>query len=136
MDKQRLKSNPIFRLGMSNLKKKYPFIIGYNFPSDYEEQLSEYPQLILVNLVYSIPKIVESENLTLEPYMEGWFKYNDTITSSLLWVPFVEKGRDDLRYIQEDIENILNSGKSLDVFRNEDKINRQIMVEDYIGKNE
>jgi hypothetical protein len=121
---------------MSNLKKKYPFIIGYNFPSDYEEQLSEYPQLILINLVYSIPKIVESENLTLEPYMEGWFKYNDTITSSLLWVPFVEKGRDDLRYIQEDIENILNSGKSLDVFRSEDKITRQIMVEDYIGKNE
>jgi hypothetical protein len=98
--------------------------------------LSEYPQLILINLVYSIPKIVESENLTLEPYMEGWFKYNDTITSSLLWVPFVEKGRDDLRYIQEDIENILNSGKSLDVFRSEDKITRQIMVEDYIGKNE
>jgi hypothetical protein len=53
-----------------------------------------------------------------------------------LWVPFVEKGRDDLRYIQEDIENILNSGKSLDVFRSEDKITRQIMVEDYIGKNE
>jgi hypothetical protein len=114
MDKQRLKSNPIFRLGMSNLKKKYPFIIGYNFPIDYEEQLSEYPQLILINIVYSIPKIVESENLTLEPYMEGWFKYNDTITSSLLWVPFVEKGRDDLRYIQELLGH--NSSKTTEIY--------------------
>jgi hypothetical protein len=136
MDKQRLKSNPIFRLGMSNLKKKYPFVIGYNFPSDYEEQLSEYPQLILINLVYSIPKIVESENLTLEPYMKDWFKYNDSITSSLLWVPFVESDRDELKFIQEDIETILNSGKSLDVFRSEDQFNRDIIVEDYIGKNE
>jgi hypothetical protein len=134
MDKQRLKSNPIFRLGMSNLKKKYPFVIGYNFPSDYEEQLSEYPQLILINLVYSIPKIVESENLTLEPYMKDWFKYNDSITSSLLWVPFVESDRDELKFIQEDIETILNSGKSLDVFRSEDQFNRDIIVEDYIGK--
>ena len=134
MDKQRLKSNPIFRLGMSNLKKKYPFVIGYNFPSDYVEQLSEYPQLILINLVYSIPKIVESENLTLEPYMKDWFKYNDSITSSLLWVPFVESDRDELKFIQEDIETILNSGKSLDVFRSEDQFNRDIIVEDYIGK--
>jgi len=124
MDKQRLKSNPIFRLGVSNLKKKYPFIIGYNFPSNYDEQLSEYPQLIFINIVYSIPQIVESENLTLEPYMKDWFKYNDSITSSLLWVPFVESDRDELKFIQEDIETILNSGKSLDVFR----------VEDYIGK--
>lgn len=134
MDKQRLKSNPIFRLGVSNLKKKYPFIIGYNFPNDYEEQLSEYPQLIFMNIVYSIPKIVESQNLTLEPYMKDWFKYNDSITSSLLWVPFVESDRDELKYIQEDIETILNSGKSLDVFRSEDQFNRNIIVEDYIGK--
>lgn len=134
MDKQRLKSNPIFRLGMSNLKKKYPFIIGYNFPNDYEEQLSEYPQLIFINIVYSTPKIVESQNLTLEPYMKDWFKYNDSITSSLLWVPFVESDRDELKYIQEDIETILNSGKSLDVFRSEDQFNRNIIVEDYIGK--
>lgn len=134
MDKQRLKSNPIFRLGMSNLKKKYPFIIGYNFPNDYEEQLSEYPQLIFINIVYSTPKIVESQNLTLEPYMKDWFKYNDSITSSLLWVPFVESDRDELMYIQEDIETILNSGKSLDVFRSEDQFNRNIIVEDYIGK--
>lgn len=134
MDKQRLKSNPIFRLGVSNLKKKYPFIIGYNFPNDYEEQLSEYPQLIFINIVYSTPKIVESQNLTLEPYMKDWFKYNDSITSSLLWVPFVESDRDELKYIQEDIETILNSGKSLDVFRSEDQFNRNIIVEDYIGK--
>lgn len=134
MDKQRLKSNPIFRLGVSNLKKKYPFIIGYNFPNDYEEQLSEYPQLIFMNIVYSTPKIVESQNLTLEPYMKDWFKYNDSITSSLLWVPFVETDRDELKYIQEDIETILNSGKSLDVFRSEDQFNRNIIVEDYIGK--
>jgi hypothetical protein len=134
MDKQRLKTNPIFRLGVSNLKKKYPFIIGYNFPNDYEEQLSEYPQLIFMNIVYSIPKIVESQNLTLEPYMKDWFKYNDSITSSLLWVPFVESDRDELKYIQEDIETILNSGKSLDVFRSEDQFNRNIIVEDYIGK--
>ena len=136
MDKQRLKSNPIFRLGVSNLKKKYPFIIGYNFPSNYDEQLSEYPQLIFINIVYSIPQIVESENLTLEPYMKDWFKYNDSITSSLLWVPFVESDRDELKFIQEDIETILNSGKSLDVFRSEDQFTRQIMVENYIGKNE
>jgi hypothetical protein len=136
MDKQRLKSNPIFRLGVSNLKKKYPFIIGYNFPSNYDEQLSEYPQLIFINIVYSIPQIVESENLTLEPYMKDWFKYNDSITSSLLWVPFVESDRDELKFIQEDIETILNSGKSLDVFRSEDQFNRDIIVEDYIGKNE
>jgi hypothetical protein len=134
MDKQRLKSNPIFRLGVSNLKKKYPFIIGYNFPNDYEEQLSEYPQLIFMNIVYSTPKIVESQNLTLEPYMKDWFKYNDSITSSLLWVPFVESDRDELKYIQEDIETILNSGKSLDVFRSEDQFDRNIIVEDYIGK--
>jgi hypothetical protein len=134
MDKQRLKSNPIFRLGVSNLKKKYPFIIGYNFPSNYDEQLSEYPQLIFINIVYSIPQIVESENLTLEPYMKDWFKYNDSITSSLLWVPFVESDRDELKFIQEDIETILNSGKSLDVFRSEDQFNRDIIVEDYIGK--
>ena len=134
MDKQRLKSNPIFRLGVSNLKKKYPFIIGYNFPSNYDEQLSEYPQLIFINIVYSIPQIVESQNLTLEPYMKDWFKYNDSITSSLLWVQFVESDRDELKYIQEDIETILNSGKSLDVFRSEDQFNRDIIVEDYIGK--
>ena len=134
MDKQRLKSNPIFRLGVSNLKKKYPFIIGYNFHSNYDEQLSEYPQLIFINIVYSIPQIVESENLTLEPYMKDWFKYNDSITSSLLWVPFVESDRDELKFIQEDIETILNSGKSLDVFRSEDQFNRDIIVEDYIGK--
>jgi hypothetical protein len=134
MDKQILKSNPIFRLGVSNLKKKYPFIIGYNFPSNYDEQLSEYPQLIFINIVYSIPQIVESQNLTLEPYMKDWFKYNDSITSSLLWVPFVESDRDELKYIQEDIETILNSGKSLDVFRSEDQFNRDIIVEDYIGK--
>jgi hypothetical protein len=134
MDKQRLKSNPIFRLGVSNLKKKYPFIIGYNFPSNYDEQLSEYPQLIFINIVYSIPQIVESENLTLEPYMKDWFKYNDSITSSLLWVPFVESDRDELKFIQEDIETILNNGKSLDVFRSEDQFNRDIIVEDYIGK--
>lgn len=134
MDKQRLKSNPIFRLGVSNLKKKYPFIIGYNFPNDYEEQLSEFTQLIFINIVYSTPKIVEIENLTLEPYMKDWFKYNDSITSSLLWVPFVESDRDELKYIQEDIETILNSGKSLDVFRSEDQFDRNIIVEDYIGK--
>ena len=134
MDKQRLKSNPIFRLGVSNLKKKYPFIIGYNFPNDYVEQLSEFTQLIFINIVYSTPKIVEIENLTLEPYMKDWFKYNDSITSSLLWVPFVESDRDELKYIQEDIETILNSGKSLDVFRSEDQFDRNIIVEDYIGK--
>jgi len=134
MDKQRLKSNPIFRLGMSNLKKKYPFIIGYNFPNNYEENLSEFTQLIFINIVYSTPKIVEIENLTLEPYMKDWFKYNDYITSALLWVPFVDSNRDELVYIQEDIETILNSGKSLDVFRREDQFNSKIMVDNYIGK--
>ncbi len=66
--------------------------------------------------------------------MKDWFKYNDSITSSLLWVPFVESDRDELKFIQEDIETILNSGKSLDVFRSEDQFNRDIIVEDYIGK--
>ena len=66
--------------------------------------------------------------------MKDWFKYNDYITSALLWVPFVDSNRDELVYIQEDIETILNSGKSLDVFRREDQFNSKIMVDNYIGK--
>ena len=90
--------------------------------------------ILFINIVYSTPKIVEIENLTLEPYMKDWFKYNDSITSALLWVPFVDSNRDELVYIQEDIETILNSGKSLDVFRREDQFNSKIMVDNYIGK--
>ena len=89
MDRESLKKNPIFKSVIASLKRRYPFIIGYRIPEDFEEDVIEYPTLMFINLVISLDKLSEYlGNKELDNWVNDYFKYNNEFVSTGLWVPF------------------------------------------------
>lgn len=52
-------SNPEFKAAIRSLKKKYPFILGFEFPDNIEQKLEEYSTVIPIRLVFSLEKMKE-----------------------------------------------------------------------------
>ena len=59
MLKDDLKSNPTFKSVIYNLKKKFPFIIGYRLPVNHAENVDEFSEVLFIDLVYSVNKLEE-----------------------------------------------------------------------------
>lgn len=136
MLKDDLKSNPTFKSVIYNLKKKFPFIIGYRLPSNYEENILEFSDVLFIDLVYSVDKLEEYENVKRNEFMESWFNYFDEYKSVKLNSPFQEEDEHQIDFLEEDIEDFIkNTQRSYqDVLRGQDRINRIIKVDNYIAK--
>lgn len=138
MDKESLKSNPLFKSIITNLKRKYPFIIGYRLPINYDELIDKYEPVIFVDLVVSLPKFVEYMNneIEYENFVLDYFKYNDELKSSGLRVPFTDKNADEIKDVTENIENDVSTiiKNYSDVMDSEHKLRRTPVIHEYITK--
>lgn len=59
MNTEYIISNPEFKSAIRSLKKKYPFILGFEFPDNIEQKLDEYETVIPIRLVLSLEKMKE-----------------------------------------------------------------------------
>jgi hypothetical protein len=59
MTTEYITNNPEFKAAIRSLKKKYPYILGFEFPNGFEEKLREYQTIIPIKLVISMDKIKE-----------------------------------------------------------------------------
>ena len=139
MDRETLKKNPIFKSIIASLKRRYPFIIGYRIPEDFEEDVIEYPTLMFINLVISLDKLSEYlGNKELDDWVNDYFKYNNEFVSTGLWVPFdvdvdnKEEFEDLQSDIETDIPKIQNDNTPL--FNQEDRLSKSLRAISYIFK--
>jgi hypothetical protein len=89
MNTEYIVNNAEFKAAIRSLKKKYPFILGFEFPSNIEQRLREYQTVIPIKLVISMDKIKEfyPDWIPLwyvEPTIEREGKY-DAIYVSSAW---------------------------------------------------
>lgn len=139
MDRESLKKNPVFKSVIASLKRRYPFIIGYRIPEEFENDVLEFPTMIFINLVISIDKLSEYlKDTEVDNWVNDYFKYNNEFVTTSLWTPFDvdvdDKGEvEDLQSdIEADIPKIQNDNTPL--FNSEHNLGKSLRAITYIFK--
>lgn len=144
MDRDLIKKNVVFKSIITDLKRKFPFIIGFRLPPDYEDLIEEYETVVFLDLVISLPKFIEylGNDFELEDFIVDYFKYNDELNTMSLKVPikldstFPSDEMTKLSDVQDDIDYIIKDSikKYSEVLDSGYQIGKSIVINNYIMK--
>lgn len=102
-----------FRMIMNSLKKKYPYIIGYELPENFNEKWSEYNYNFFVNLVISKSKALELRpNWQTYFWVDGYDEYDAVFLTLIFEEKEGESGpspKEDERGIDSEVESLYNT---------------------------
>ena len=59
MTREDIQSNLEFKAVMKSIRNKYPFIVGYELPEDFEDKWVEYTSILPVRYIVSLGKVKE-----------------------------------------------------------------------------
>lgn len=94
-----VRKSPHFEIIMHQLRKKYPYIVGYELPSEFNQKWDEYKYNFFVSLIISKSKALEVRpNWVPEFWVDGF----DEFDSIFLGVLFDEKEGESGPTPQED----------------------------------
>lgn len=102
-----------FRMIMNSLKKKYPYIIGYELPENFNEKWDEYNYNFFVNLVISKSRALELRpNWQTYFWVDGYDEYDAVFLTLIFEEKEGESGqspKEDERGIDNEIESLYNT---------------------------
>lgn len=129
-----VRTSPHFEIIMHQLKKQYPYIVGYEIPDNFNEKWDEYRYNFFVNLIVS-----KSRALELRPGWQTlfWVDGYDEYDAIFLTMIFEEKEDSDGPSPKDDelgIENLFEKYYNAKGVPNEIKLQKQPGVSQYILK--
>lgn len=126
MTRENILSNLEFKAVMKSIRNKYPFIVGYELPEDFEDKWVEYNSILPVRYTVSLEKLREMfpdwEVMFYVPTFMGQDGYYDGIYLSNAF-----NTTEGPRNVEKDLENISDRVRKSSVIPREKKIGRAIV---------
>lgn len=126
MTREDIISNLEFKAVMKSIRNKYPFIVGYELPEDFEDKWVEYTSILPVRYIVSLKKLNEMfPDWKVMFYVPSFMKEDGYFDGIYLANAF--ETSDEPRNVEKDIENISDRVRKSNVIPVRKKINRAIV---------
>lgn len=128
MTREDIKKNLEFKAVMKSIRNKYPFIVGYELPDDFENKWNEYTSILPVRFIVSFEKLKEMfPDWELMFYVPSYLEKDGSYDSIYLSTSFDTSENDGPTKVEKDIENIADRVRSSKVIPQKMKINRLVV---------
>ena len=128
MTEEDILKNLEFKSTMKSIKNKYPFIVGYELPEDFENKWNEYTSILPVRFIVSLSKLQEIfPDWELMFYVPSYLKSNGYFDSVYLSSAFDTSENQKPRDVERDFETISNRVRKSKIIPSNMKINRMII---------
>jgi hypothetical protein len=128
MTREDIISNLEFKAVIKSIRNKYPFIVGYELPEDFEDKWVEYTSILPVRYIVSLGKVKEMFP-DWEPmfYVPTFMKQDGYYDGIYLSNAFNTNDNEEPRNVEKDFENISERVRRSSVIPREKKIGRAIV---------
>jgi hypothetical protein len=128
MTREDLTSNLEFKSVIKSIRNKYPFIVGYQIPDDFEDKWVRYPSIIPLRYVVSLSKLKEMfPDWKPMFYVPSYIKQDGYYDGVYMSNGFDTTENEEPRKVEKDIENISERVRKTKVIPSQMKINRHIV---------
>lgn len=129
-------SSSHFNIIMNVIKKKYPYVVGYDLSADFEEKWEKYEAAFFVELILSESKVKEfrpnwERNFWVDSHMEKYGTYESPFLSTIFDVKDNESGPSPSED-SKGIENTMNSLHYTKHIPGQIKIQKEPMISGFI----
>ena len=133
MTREDIISNLEFKAVMKSIRNKYPFIVGYELPEDFEDKWVEYTSILPVRYIVSLGKVKEMfPDWELMFYVPTFMKQDGHYDGIYLSNAFDTNDNEEPRNVEKDFENISDRVRKSSVIPREKKIGRSIVPAKFI----
>jgi hypothetical protein len=128
MTREDVASNLELKAVIKSIRNKYPFIVGYQFPDDFEDKWERYSSILPLRYIVSLSKLKETFP-DWEPmfYIPSYIKKDGYYDGIYMSNGFDTTENNEPRKVEKDIENIAERVRKTKVIPPQMKIGRDIV---------